>query len=99
MGTFKEQIAENEDYYRAAKEILLEIGEIALCDKHPDSDYFYRMYKYDDKKAIYGIATDKLKVYHPNMTNYIVFHKQVDTVLKDADEGNHCPICDKVNND
>lgn len=98
MGTFKEQISENKDYYRAAKEILLEMGEISLCDKHPDNDYFYRKNKYEEG-AIYGVATDKLKAHYPDMTNFTVFHEQIDVVLKESETGNPCPVCEKVKND
>lgn len=98
MGTAKNQLMANEAYFDKAKEILLELGEIALCDKHPDNGYFYRMYKFE-LKPLYGAATNKLKERYPDMNNFTAFHAQIDEVLKQSDTGNHCPVCEAVKND
>lgn len=92
MGRMKSKLMAEEDYYNIAKKILLEMGEIALCKKHPDETYFYQMYKYEEK-AIYGLATNKLKEKYPDMTDFVTFHSQVEQVLNDADAKNNCPIC------
>lgn len=99
MGTAKNQLMADEAYFDKAKEILLELGEIALCDKHPDKDYFYRTYKFE-WDLIYKAATNKLKQQYPDMDDFTTFHAQIHEILNhQADKGNHCPVCEAVKND
>ena len=90
-----------DDYYKAAENILLELGAIKQCKFHMDSDFFYGTGKYESSDILYGTATNIFKEKYPKLDDYDLFHKQISSIIDigEIHSADDCPLCVKEAND
>ena len=91
MGTTKRKREKLDEADSNAKHILLSIGEIKLCEC---GNYFYRVYKYDEK-AIYALSTVLFKQKYGERQGYELLREAVKKILQEAGDGKDCPYCNK----